>query len=472
MVLKPPLVEIRTNYNKTILRSSYGLAPSHISIRRSSIVVSSFFSGITTSKIKQEHPFKYLFSKYKENKIKKTDRTLSVQALQMEGVPKKGFLLRPCIPLVEEKNQEPVAKHECVKFTLKAKSVLGQEGGPTGQKVGAFKKSFKIFKNGTVPEWIETLGNIRQVWTCNNVTGPHERVGIIFSILKDEALEHFEGALRELQEPTENNPKVELTNEMVEKALLAVSSAVFPHRALETQKLWMKRHLKKPRDMKYRVLQSRVLKMNNSLPLFPGADENAKFSPPEILEILEYSLPQSWRSKFDLDGYLPSKFNKERLLQEAEAVERHQIEEKPLKKQKKSETKLATKKRKSLSNSPKKTHTKFCTEHGSGNHSSAECWKLHPELAPDRKLNKRIKTAKTSQDLTKSSKKQLSEMLLVQQKVNKNKKATIEILSSDSEESTNHMEICAPTTSSPSEKEKKLQAYKLKMAKAQENDSE
>ena len=252
----------------------------------------------------------------------------------MEGVPKKGFLLKPCIPLQEEKTQEMAAKYECVEFTLKAKSVLGQDGTTSGQKIGSFKKSFKIFDNETVPEWIETLGNIRQVWNCNNVVGPHERVGIVYSILKDEALDHFEGSLKEQQEPTENNPSVELTNDMVEKALSAVSNAVFPHRALENQKLWMKRHLRKPKDMKYRLLQSRVLKMNNSLPLFPGANENSKFSPPEILEILEYSLPQAWRSKFDLDGYLPSKFNKERLLQEAEAVERHQVEEKPLKNQK------------------------------------------------------------------------------------------------------------------------------------------
>ena len=76
---------------------------------------------------------------------------------------------------------------------------------------------------------------------------------------------------------------------MIEKALAAVSSAVFPHRALETQKLWMKRHLRKPKVMKYRIPQSRVLKMNNSLPLFSGPTENSKFFPPETLE---YSLPQ------------------------------------------------------------------------------------------------------------------------------------------------------------------------------------
>ena len=51
---------------------------------------------------------------------------------------------------------------------------------------------------------------------------------------------------------------------------------------------------------------------------FAGDDEHAKLSPTEILE---YSLPQSWQPKSDLNSYLPSKFSRERLLQEAEAVE-------------------------------------------------------------------------------------------------------------------------------------------------------
>ena len=158
-----------------------------------------FFGLETTSKIKQVHPYKHLFSKYKENNH--AHGPTKHQDVKMEGVPRKGFLLKPCIPLVEDKDKEVAAKYECVELMLKAKAALGQEAVTTGQKVGAFKKSFKIFENGTVPEWIKTLGNIQQVWSCNNVTGPHERVGIVFSILKDEALDHFEASLRSNMSP-------------------------------------------------------------------------------------------------------------------------------------------------------------------------------------------------------------------------------------------------------------------------------
>ena len=93
--------------------------------------------------------------------------------------------------------------------------------------------------------------------------------------------------MEEQRENEENEEEqLELTVAMVDVGLVVVSGAVFPHQALENQKLWMRRHLKKPSSMKYRLLQAKVLKMNKALPLFPGGNEDSKFSSCKILQIL------------------------------------------------------------------------------------------------------------------------------------------------------------------------------------------
>jgi hypothetical protein len=64
------------------------------------------------------------------------------------------------------------------------------------------------------------------------------------------------------------------------------------------------------------ALQGRVLTlMNNTLPLFPGGTDASKFSNAEVIGLLEWSLPPSWRSKFDLDGNIPTLDTKAKLIE-------------------------------------------------------------------------------------------------------------------------------------------------------------
>jgi hypothetical protein len=67
---------------------------------------------------------------------------------------------------------------------------------------------------------------------------------------------------------------------MIETALTDVSKNIFPHRALEIQKLWMRRAVRKPKDMTVRKLVAIITKMNKSLTRFPGAkDEDTNSTP-------------------------------------------------------------------------------------------------------------------------------------------------------------------------------------------------
>ena len=42
----------------------------------------------------------------------------------------------------------------------------------------------------------------------------------------------------------------------------------------------------------------------------------------EVVEILEFSLPHSWRAKFDLEGFVPTANDHQELVHKCEALER------------------------------------------------------------------------------------------------------------------------------------------------------
>ena len=68
----------------------------------------------------------------------------------------------------------------------------------------------------------------------------------------------------------------------------------------------MRKIMKKFVEMSARNMVAALSRINNCLPLFPGGVKASKFTPAELLEILECSLPYSLRQKFDLDGYIPT----------------------------------------------------------------------------------------------------------------------------------------------------------------------
>ena len=103
------------------------------------------------------------------------------------------------------------------------------------------------------------------------------------------------------------------------------NSGFFPHRALEIQKLWMRRKMRKPTEMSFRKMVAAVVRINNSIPYFPGATVVDKFSEAEIIELLEWSIPQKWRNKFDLEGYIPSLETRAKLVEKCEALERNEL---------------------------------------------------------------------------------------------------------------------------------------------------
>jgi hypothetical protein len=93
-----------------------------------------------------------------------------------------------------------------------------------------------------------------------------------------------------------------LSVEHVDTALAAVTTMVFPFQALENQHNWINQYMRKPHDLSAALTVSGLARLNNYLPYFPGGSIASKFSESELVAILEFSIPSSWRKALDMRG--------------------------------------------------------------------------------------------------------------------------------------------------------------------------
>jgi ribosomal protein L16/L10AE len=295
-----------------------------------------------------------------------------------ETIPKKRDFLVPALPLIEEVADKAKAT-DVIEFLVKQRSG-STSTGPT------YKVKARRFNEGTVSKWIAVRKSIKELWEQNNITSQPDRIANICSILQGESLIGFKEEIDKLTNVTLpdgtvttialddviveaglnavaetifphraletqklwmrrgmkkskelsfrktasvlgrwNNclpltnvtlpdgtvTTIALDDVIVEAGLNAVAETIFPHRALETQKLWMRRGMKKSKELSFRKTASVLGRWNNCLPLFPGGSVLDKFSTTDIVELLEWSIPKAWRNKFNLDLYVPTLFGKD-----------------------------------------------------------------------------------------------------------------------------------------------------------------
>jgi hypothetical protein len=82
--------------------------------------------------------------------------------------------------------------------------------------------------------------------------------------------------------------------------------------------------MKKLYDLSTRKTAAAITKINNCLPIFPLGSPASEFTDQEVVGLLKWSLPSTWRKKFDLDGCVPTLGTKAKLILECEAIERNE----------------------------------------------------------------------------------------------------------------------------------------------------
>ena len=298
-------------------------------------------------------------------------------------IPKKIPFLTPCLPLEPPERSKDKEETKLVTFTLKVRA---------GSSVTATTYKMKVhkFDDGTPAEWIEVLDSLEEIWKQNSLSTATDREASIKTILREDSLTAFESSIDDSRRADAEEALAPLDLLMITTALEDVSKTIFPHRALEIQRLWMRRAIRKPKDMLFRKFVAIVTKMNKSLLRFPSATEDSKFNSSELLEILEWSLPIKWRAKFDLDRYSPSLHSKARLIAEAEAMERsEEVYISITTKGDKKNTKTLVQKKSAKPKYTKGTGTEFyCTQHGKNStHGTVNCYTLKNREGANNKTN-------------------------------------------------------------------------------------
>ena len=174
------------------------------------------------------------------------------------------------------------------------------------------------------------------------------------------------------------------TDTVYKEGLKAVHDTVFPMQAILTQKRYMQCFLRKPAGTKTAEFIACLCKINAYLPKFPaiGTTEQVSLPDDELLDILEYGIPNMWQltmilHNFDPLEHLVAEFvlfceqmeqvkNQEGTLPGPKSILKHLPDRSDVKAN-------ASRKKQCTEQSSGKKH---CMLHGEGIHSSEECHTL------------------------------------------------------------------------------------------------
>lgn len=206
----------------------------------------------------------------------------------------------------------------------------------------------------------------------------------------------------------------------VSAAVQAVIEYCCPYKVLARVKRQLRRHSRKPADMSVNEYFAAIQRINNEeIPHLPPHFNNTqKLSDDELIEVIYFGIPNSWKNEMVRQGFDPienSVSDFREFCQRLEDIPEFQVKDSKPSAKKSKTTSLSSK-----SNSNGQGGTKYCLLHGKGNHDSNDCHKLKA-LAKDsnsggsknRTWSKKAEEAKNKQknDLAVLVKKAVKEQL-------------------------------------------------------------
>ena len=199
------------------------------------------------------------------------------------GSPGKGRI-NPPIPL-ERAESRSLTKGEYLAYKLR--------NDPADDSSPTYELTVPYFGTGTCEEWIKFRANVDKVLQGQHVTTGPAKFLVARRLLTGDALSVFNAALDELG-TTETNNSYELCMD-------ALARHVFPKRASQLQKRYMRRFVRKPAGMTTKQFAARLQELNAYLPKFPtampGQAAVGKLDDDEVVDIMEFGVPRSWQRK-------------------------------------------------------------------------------------------------------------------------------------------------------------------------------
>ena len=155
--------------------------------------------------------------------------------------------LLPPIPL-ERPARTKLEDGNYVSFKLRA-----VRNDPNSQ---IYSLSVPYYATGTPEQWILFRKNLSKVLVGQNITTGPPTYAMTRRILEGSSLAKFEDSM------TQRGTK---TLEHFDEVLDDMGSYVFPRRALQMEKRYMRHYMRKPRKLQMREYMSRVEELNNDL---------------------------------------------------------------------------------------------------------------------------------------------------------------------------------------------------------------
>jgi len=284
-----------------------------------------------------------------------------------------GSTKRKVIPPIPLERPTKKELHKGDYQTYKLRNVPADENSPV------YELSVPYFRTGTCEEWLIFRKNLEKVILGQNVTNGPGRFIVARRLLEGDALTVFNN---EAQTHTTNNGNASETAATFALCLDAVTKSVFPKRAVLLQKRYMRRFVRKPVGMTTRDYVARISEMNSYLPLFPSVTANGevptKLPDDEILDLLEFGVPNSWQRTMILQDFDPLQKSIAEFVQFCERLE--EVEETPTSTKNNNHNKKSNKRAQSGDTSGNKTQTKtgkHCLLHGDNcGHTTDQCFTL------------------------------------------------------------------------------------------------
>ena len=205
---------------------------------------------------------------------------------------------------LDRPEKKKLAKNEYLSLTLRTE--------PENADSQTYELSIRYFCEGSPEEWLVFQKDLRRILQGQNVTTGPPSYAMARRVLEGDALAAFETAATQHGNETVANFNL---------CLKDLTSHIFPRRALQMQKRYMRRFMRKPKSMTIRAYVSRVNELNLYLPLFPPFANGQGMANDELLELLEFAVPNKWQKQFTLQGFNPSEQTPQAFVEFCERLE-------------------------------------------------------------------------------------------------------------------------------------------------------
>ena len=197
-------------------------------------------------------------------------------------------------PVIGLERPPPVTLQKGEYVILKCRTIAGDVTSPT------YDLPVPYFKTGTPEEFLNWRKNLSKAMTGQNCVTAEAKYGMARRLLDGDALAAFNQSANSFQ----NEDLASFKHVIAE-----LTAHVFPNRAAQTQKRYMRRFLKKPTTMSTKAFFARFIEINEMFPFYPphpgSTADVERFDEEELLDILEFSCPYEWKREMLLQNFDP-----------------------------------------------------------------------------------------------------------------------------------------------------------------------